>query len=174
MAPETRTAAVLWDFDGTLADTAGDFASAGNAMRARRSLPALPVDAYREVARHGGRRAVRTAMRLTADSPVDPELLEEFFAAYESTLCVQTRFYPNIRTILAGLAEAGIAWGIVTNKAARFAIPLAQKLGLSPDVLIAGDSTAYRKPHPAPISAAVEALGLPASACVFVATMTRT
>lgn len=163
-----RTAAVLWDLDGTLADTAGDFAAAGNSMRACRSLPPLSVDEYRGVARHGGRGAVRTALRLPADSPVDPALLEEFFVAYESTLCVHTKLYPNIGAILAGLAESGVAWGIVTNKAARFAVPLVQRLDLQPDVLIAGDTTAHRKPHPAPIHAALRSLCLPASACVFV------
>lgn len=168
MVAKDPTAAVLWDLDGTLADTAGDFAAAGNAMRARRALPPLSVDAYRGAARHGGRGAVRTALCRPVNSGVEPQLLEEFFDAYESTLCVHTELYPNIRTILTRLAESGIAWGIVTNKAARFAVPLVRHLRLRPDVLIAGDSTAHRKPHPAPILAALQALRLPESACVFV------
>lgn len=168
MLAKSRTAAVLWDLDGTLADTAGDVAVAGNTMRSRRALPALSVDEYRGAAGHGGRGIVRTALRLPADSSVEPDLLDEFFVAYESTLCVHTQLYPNIRSILSVLADAGIAWGIVTNKAARFAIPLVQNLDMRPDVLIAGDSTAHRKPHPAPIYAALRALRVPASACLFV------
>jgi phosphoglycolate phosphatase len=72
--------------------------------------------------------------------------------------------------LLNALEAAGIAWGIVTNKATRFALPVAQGLGLSPraGVLICGDTTAHAKPHPEPLREAARRLGLGPEDCVYV------
>ena len=85
---------------------------------------------------------------------------------------VTTASGPDLRfsNLLAALAGAGLPWGIVTNKAARFAEPLVQGLGLHAGAaaLVCGDTTPHAKPHPAPLHEAARRLGRPPGSCVYV------
>ncbi len=72
--------------------------------------------------------------------------------------------------VLASLESAGIRWGIVTNKIARFTVPLVAAIGLAPraSAVVSGDTTAYAKPHPAPLLHAAELSGVAPELCVYV------
>lgn len=162
--------AVLFDLDGTLADTAGDLAAALNRVRADRALPPLPVAALRGYASHGARGLLGAGMGVAkGDAEYEP-LREAFLAYYESDLLRQSRLFDGADMVLDELERRGLRWGIVTNKAQRFTLPLVKHLALVPraGTVICGDTTPYAKPHPAPLYAAAKELGFDAADCVYV------
>jgi len=165
-----RWRGMLFDLDGTLADTAPDLAAAANAMRVARGLDALPLGPLRQRASEGARGLLRVAFDRAPSDPEFEDLRVEFLSRYESALAVHTRLFDGMPEVLDALEERGLAWGIVTNKAARFTDPLAKLLGLAvrAGAIVSGDSTAFTKPHPAPLLHAAELLELPPSECVYV------
>lgn len=161
---------VLFDLDGTLADTAPDLAGAANRMRERRGLPALSVDRLRPVASAGARGMIGVAL---GKGPADTEfdaLREEFLAEYAAALDVKSRLFEGVPELLDGLEHAGVRWGVVTNKAMRFTGPVLEALGLSQRaaVVIAGDTTPHAKPHPEPLLEACRRLLTAATQAVYV------
>ncbi len=165
-----RPAAVLFDLDGTLADSAPGLADTANDMRAVRGLPALPYAALRPAVGSGARGMVGVAFGLQPGAVGYEALRDEFLAAYPRRMLEKTRLFDGVAELLAALDAIGLPWGIVTNKALRFAQPMAQALGLHAriGVLVGGDSTAHTKPHPAPLLEAARGMAQPASACVYV------
>jgi N-acetyl-D-muramate 6-phosphate phosphatase len=160
--------AVLFDFDGTFADTAGDLAAALNAMREKRGLAPLATQVVRPYASMGARGLLRIGFDMLADDPNYIAMRDEFLDNYARALCVHTALFPGMAELVRELAPRDIAWGIVTNKATRFAQPLVKALKVAPACLVCGDSTPHLKPHPAPLLAAAEKLRLPAGECVYV------
>lgn len=161
--------AVLFDLDGTLADTAPDLARALNLLRHDRELPPLPVAALRPHASSGARGLIRAGLGIERDHPEFPGLRESFLAHYENALCVDTRLFPGIAGLLSALDDASIPWGVVTNKAARFTLPLMRLLNLDQRIscVVCGDTTSHLKPHPAPLLHACRAMALAAEQCVY-------
>ena len=160
--------AVLFDFDGTFADTAPDLAAAVNAMRTKRGLAPLAPQVVRPYASMGARGLLRIGFDMSPDDQNYISMRDEFLNFYAQALCVHTRLFAGMRELLRELEGRAIAWGIVTNKATRFAEPLLQELDVAPACLICGDSTPHLKPHPAPLLAAADALRLPSADCVYV------
>ena len=160
------TRAVLFDFDGTFADTAPDLAAAVNAMRSARGLQPLAASVVRPYASMGARGLLRIGFDLTPEHPQYIAMRDEFLDRYGHALCVHTRLFPGIAQLVAKLAAREIAWGIVTNKSSRFTPRLVEALGVSPDCVICGDSTPHLKPHPAPLLAAAEKLQLAPADCI--------
>lgn len=162
--------AVLFDLDGTLADTAPDLAYAVNRMRETRGLPPLPASATRPVASLGARGLLNAGFGIEPGHPDYDPMRQEFLLLYEENICRETRLFPGIRELLNEVEARGLCWGIVTNKAERLARLLLDKLPLAspPACIIGGDSTPRFKPHPAPLIAACSAIREPARACIYV------
>jgi phosphoglycolate phosphatase len=163
-------AAVLFDLDGTLADTAGDLAGALNRVRAERGLPALPVADLRAHASAGARGMLQAGMGIGTDAAEYPELRDAFLAHYAQCLAETTRLFDGVEGLLDALDARGLPWGIVTNKATRFTGPVVASLGLDrrARTVVSGDTTPHAKPHPAPMHHAADALGVPPPRCVYV------
>ena len=160
--------AVLFDFDGTLADTAPDLAAAVNKMRAKRDLAELAAHTVRPYASMGARGLLRIGFGITPEHADYPALREEFLERYGEAVCVRTTLFPGMRELVAALERRAVAWGIVTNKATRFTERIVPQLDLKPACVVCGDSTAHLKPHPAPLLLAAELLKLEPAQCIYV------
>ena len=160
--------AVLFDFDGTLADSAPDLAAAVNRMRTQRGLEPLAVEATRAYVSMGARGMLRIGFGMTPDDPAYAAMREEFLTLYDDAICVHTRLFGGMPELLAELGRRSIAWGIVTNKAMRFTERIVPALGLAPECVVGGDSTPHLKPHPAPLLLAAQKLNLSPQRCTYV------
>lgn len=162
------TRAVLFDLDGTLADTAADLGAAVNRLRAGRGLPELATREVRAYASSGARGLLRVGLGLNPGDPDYDSMRDAFLSNYAERLCVETRLFPGIVRLLAELVARRLKWGIVTNKAERFTAPIVAALGIAPDCVVCGDTTPHSKPHPAPLLRAAEQLALAPGACCYV------
>jgi phosphoglycolate phosphatase len=162
--------AVLFDLDGTLADTAPDLGHAINRMREARGLPALPLSATRPVASHGARGLLHAGFGIGPDHPDYGAMRAEFLALYEQDICRETRLFPGYPEVLDAIERRGRRWGVVTNKAERLARMLLAKLegAQRASCIIGGDSTPNLKPHPGPLLAACDTIGEIPRACIYV------
>ena len=159
---------VLFDLDGTLVDSAPDLAGTVNDMLGSRGRSPLAYESLRLHAGSGARGMLKAAWGITPLDQGWEALRDEFHDRYEQRMLSQTQVFEGVSDMLGRLDQASIAWGVVTNKAMRFAEPLVQALGLKPQVLIAGDSTPHRKPHPAPLLLALKKLGRDPFGAVYV------
>ncbi|HEX7053318.1 MAG TPA: HAD-IA family hydrolase [Burkholderiales bacterium] len=160
--------AVLFDFDGTLADTAPDLAAALNRMRAVRGLAPLAPAAVRPYASMGARGLLRVGFGMMPEDERYPAMREEFLARYAEAICAETRLFPGMAELLQELARRAIAWGIVTNKARHLTERIVPQLGVSPACVVCGDSTPHLKPHPASLLLAAGQLGREPGECLYV------
>ncbi|MGO4305278.1 phosphoglycolate phosphatase [Cupriavidus sp. RAF12] len=162
--------AVFFDLDGTLADTAPDLAAAANRLVVEHGLPPVAYEKLRPVASHGARGLIGAAFGKCPEDPEFPALRDTFLDYYEADIAVHTRLFDGMDEVLAKLEAAGIRWGIVTNKVARFTVPLVAAIGLAPraSAVVSGDTTPHAKPHPAPLLHAAEVSGVAPERCLYV------
>lgn len=161
--------AILFDLDGTLADTAPDLGGAINRVRAARGLEPTPYALLRPVASAGARGLIGASFGLRPEDEGYEVLRTEFLAAYEKDIALDSRLFDGIDVLLAELTARGLAWGIVTNKAARLTDRLTPLIGLGHAACtVSGDTTPHPKPHPAPLLEAAHRIGIPAEDCWYV------
>jgi N-acetyl-D-muramate 6-phosphate phosphatase len=162
--------AVLFDLDGTLADTAPDLAAALNAMLLADGRDALPYELIRPWVSWGALRLIRLGYGDELDAARIMELRGRFLTCYEAGLCRDSRLFPGIPEGLAALESAAVPWGVVTNKPGWLTEPLLAALGLGDraGTVISGDTLPHAKPHPMPLLHAARELRVPAARCVYV------
>lgn len=155
---------VIFDLDGTLADTSGDLIAAANASFSGADVAPLDPVADQSTAFQGGRAMLRLGLsRLGKDwSEQDVDaLFPRFLDLYEAAIDVHTTLYPGAINAVETLLDAGFKVGICTNKPEYLAENLMQRLGARDlfGSLIGADTLPVRKPDPAPYVAAVERAG---------------
>jgi phosphoglycolate phosphatase len=161
--------AVLFDLDGTLADTAPDLAAAVNWLRTERGLEPTPYAVLRPTASAGARGMIGAAFGLQPGDDGYEELRLAWFDRYQSAMAVHSSLFGGVTELLDGIGAAGMKWGIVTNKPARFTDPLIPQIGLThAGCIVSGDTTGFSKPHPAPLLEGARRLGLAPEHCWYV------
>jgi N-acetyl-D-muramate 6-phosphate phosphatase len=165
-----RFDAVLFDLDGTLVDSAPDLAGAANDLRMAHGLDSLPFELLRPMVGAGARGMLGVAFGVVPGEARFAGLRDDFLDRYEQRLLQETRVFESVEPLLQSLDAEAIRWGIVTNKAMRFARPLVEGLALHvrAAALIGGDSTAHAKPHPEPLLEAARRMGVAPARCVYV------
>ena len=152
---------LCFDLDGTLVDSAPDIAAAMNyALKAMGLMPATVAE-VRNFIGDGAYVLLQRGLRHAGlEQPSEEEMSQAkqyFDQAYAEGIAAESICYPDCESVLASFSEQAIALALVTNKPRQFVPPLLQRLGLSDyfPVLLCGDDLAQKKPHPAPIQAAV-------------------
>jgi phosphoglycolate phosphatase len=169
-ATPTAPRAVLFDLDGTLADSAPDLADALNRMRREQGLPAIAEHLTRPQTSSGARGLLKVGFDITPEHAQYDAMKTQFLDYYEQGLAQRTRLFDGIATLLDQLDQQRIVWGIVTNKAQRFTGAVVEALGLHQRAacVVSGDTTPHAKPHPAPLLHAAQHIGIAAAHCLYV------
>jgi len=162
--------AVLFDLDGTLADTAQDLASALNRLRAEHRMAPLAPELTRALASSGARGLLKVGFDLDPNDERYPPMRDRFLDLYEQALCVHTQLYEGMAELLGELERRALAWGIVTNKPRRFTDPLVRELRLHARAacVVSGDTTSKPKPAPDPLLHAAGVMRIAPQACLYV------
>lgn len=165
----------LFDFDGTLADTARDMANALNYLLEEESKERIPFEKLRPHVSNGTPALLRLGFGCSPGEDRFEELRLRFLGLYENYLCVHTKLFPGIRSILNRCIETGVLWGIVTNKPEYLTLRLVDQLDLADKAscVIGGDSLPQRKPHPLPITHACKLTDTTPDDCLFIGDSVR-
>jgi 2-phosphoglycolate phosphatase len=161
---------VLFDLDGTLADTAPDLAYALNRVLEEQGCQPLPYETIRPVVSHGGIALVKLGFGIDEQAPEFQLLRQRLLDIYRDNIARETRLFDGMATLLETLEQRGLNWGVVTNKPAWLTHPLLEALGIHhrAAAVVSGDTLPERKPHPAPMLLACEQAGSDAAHCLYV------
>lgn len=162
--------AVLFDLDGTLADTARDLGAALNRLLAEEGLPPQPYEAVRPIASHGARGLVSLGFGIDKSHPRFEEYRLRFLDLYEHSFADETVLFDDINALLREIDARGLKWGIVTNKPMRFTDRLVPALpfAVPPAVVVSGDTVGIAKPDPAPMLHAAQQIDIAPEHCLYV------
>lgn len=168
-------AAVLFDLDGTLIDTAPDFIRIIKQLCKEDNKVAPSEADIRAQVSAGARAMVKLIFQGQFDDVADDdaELLayrQRFLDAYEADICVDSQLFEGLDALLLALEKRGTPWGIVTNKPRYLAQILLDKLNLTArcSVLVCPDDVANTKPNPEPMHLAADTLGVAAHDCLYI------
>jgi N-acetyl-D-muramate 6-phosphate phosphatase len=153
--------AVLFDLDGTLADTAPDLGEAVNILLLEEGRTQQSLAILRPYTSQGVRGLLKAGFGIESSHPSYERLSQRFLDIYAGRLCEASYLFNGIPEMLDALETLNLDWGIVTNKRMRFTNPLVELLGLTPrtNCVVSGDTTAEAKPSPLPILHACQLLG---------------
>lgn len=161
---------VLFDLDGTLADTAPDMIAALNAVLQAEARPPLALDEARDHVSNGSAALIKLAFGEQQNKDDFERRKKQFLSQYEAALCVHTTLFPGMAQLLDAIENRHHCWGVVTNKPGWLTNPLMSALGLQKRAtcVISGDTLTQRKPHPLPMLAAAELAGVHPSNCLYI------
>ncbi|HMV05485.1 MAG TPA: HAD-IA family hydrolase [Accumulibacter sp.] len=162
--------AVLFDLDGTFADTAPDLAAALNRLREDLGLAPVPAAQLRSYTSQGVRGMLKAGLDLHPGDASYAELYQRFLRYYSQDICVSTTVFAGVDEVLSRLEERAAPWGIVTNKAQRFTLPLLDRLGYAKRAacIVSGDSAPRAKPAAQPMRLACSLIAREPASCLYV------
>lgn len=164
-----KVSAVLFDLDGTLADTAPDLALALQALR-KHGLPDLSVASVRKATAVGTEALLHLGLGIKPNAPDYETERTAFLGHYERLIGQATILTPGMAEVLEALRSRALPWGVVTNKPEALAKRVLKALNLDSETacLVGGDTTARPKPHPDPLLCACARIGANPAHCVYV------
>lgn len=162
--------AILFDLDGTLADTAADLGGVLNRLRVEAGMSPLPEEMIRPHVSKGVRGLLGIGFALLPGNDRYAELHQRFLDYYSDSLCVATRLFDGIDELLENIEAENIMWGVVTNKPSRYTLPLMETLGLMRRTacVVSGDSASRPKPAPDPLLLASAIAGAAPVQCLYI------
>lgn len=166
---QSAFAAVIFDLDGTLLDTAPDFVLALNALRKHYDLPALAYDTIRQQVSNGAAALVKLGFDVDPQAPEFAQLRQQLLDQYIGSIGQQTEFFPGIEQLLQELKAAKVPWGIATNKPRLYTEALLNNLQLAntPAITICPDDVEHRKPHPESLHVIAEHLNIDSTSIIY-------
>jgi len=161
---------VLFDLDGTLADTAPDLAYALNCVLTEQGCEPLPYETIRPVVSHGGIALIKLGFDIDEQAAEFQELRQRLLDIYRDNIARETQLFDGMAALLQTLEQRGLNWGVVTNKPAWLTEPLLEALDIRHRAasVVSGDTLPERKPHPAPMLLACEQAGSDAAHCLYI------
>jgi len=169
-----HTALVLFDLDGTLVDSAPDIAHAANLALREVGCVTRSEAEIRTYVGNGAEKLIHRCLTGEREGEATEALHAATYRAFQShyakCLSDRTRVFPGVLETLEQLGDAGILLGCVTNKPARFTLPLLEALELARHfrVTVSGDTLPRKKPDPAPLLEAARRCKVEAADCVMV------
>ncbi len=170
MPSKFELAAVLFDLDGTLVDSAPDIIAALNKVLLQHGFAEVLPETIKPFISYGISAMVKHGAPEVLDSELIDKLTTDTLTYYAGNIATHSVLYPGIAELLAMIESRELKWGIITNKRGRFTEPLMAALNFTDRVacMISGDTTAHSKPHPEPMLKACEIAGVPAEQCVYI------
>lgn len=161
---------VLFDLDGTLADTAPDLADALNGILEERCRRTLSFDTIRPIVSHGTNALIYLGFELSPGEAGFTQIQQRLLEIYKENIANRTRLFPGMGEVLEEIEGRGLNWGVVTNKPAFLTEPLMEALGLHTRAacIVSGDTTKNRKPDPEPMFYASMLAGSAPGSCLYV------
>lgn len=162
--------AVLFDLDGTLADTAPDLGGALNRVLIKHARMPLCFAEYRSLAGDGSSALLAAGFDLDrSDSRMDP-LRKELLDEYARHICDHTALFPSMADVLEKIESSNVKWGVATNKPSAFTEPLMRALELHERaaVVVSADQVANAKPAPDMLQTAARLIGVDAGRCIYI------
>ncbi len=161
---------ILFDLDGTLADTAPDLAYALNQTLKDFGHEPLSFERIRPVVSHGGMALIRLGFGIEPEHPDFEPRRQHLLKIYRQNIARHTTLFDGMERLLDEIESRGMNWGVVTNKPAWLTEPLMEALGLNARAatIVSGDTLPERKPHPAPMLLACEQAGSEAQHCLYI------
>lgn len=161
--------AVIFDLDGTLADSLGDIGGAMNEALAARGLPVHALPDYHHFIGEGVEVLARKAAPMLAEPEIQ-KLVEEYRVRYAARIDSETKPYDGIPAMLDALVAQGTPIAVLSNKRDDFTVELVKRcFGRWPFRVVRGERAGVpRKPHPAAAVEIAAALGVAPADCTFV------
>ncbi len=161
---------VLFDLDGTLADTAPDLADALNTVLEERCCRTLSFDTIRPIVSHGSHALIYLGFELAPGDEGFDLVQQRLLEIYRNNIANKTRLFPGMAEVLGVIERCGLNWGVVTNKPSAFTDPLMAALQLQQRAacIVSGDTTKNRKPHPEPMFHAAALAGSDPAHCLYI------
>jgi phosphoglycolate phosphatase len=168
--PQAKFSGILFDLDGTLLDTADDLGASLNYLLTKYGLAPVEAAQYRPVASDGAKGLLELGFNSQLTDFGFETLKNEFLSHYEQNSTHKTRLFNQASKLLEELDNAGLPWGIVTNKPEYLTWPLLAHFEQlkSSITTICGDTLPERKPHPAPMLLAAEQMSLAADSLLYI------
>lgn len=160
---------ILFDLDGTLADTAPDMVATLQEMQGDHGYDPVAYDLGRSNVSNGAMGLLRIGFP-DLDEDGRASLVGEYVERYADRLCDLTTVFAGIDTLLDHLDDAGCPWGVVTNKPERLTNPLLEQLGLYQRSVcaISGDTLSVRKPEPGPLLLGCDIAGIDVGRSIYI------
>jgi 2-phosphoglycolate phosphatase len=165
-----KLSCVLFDLDGTLVDTAPDLIACLNYGLEQHGFSAVSHEHVKPHVSFGAIAMINASIENGVDDEKRAAILNTMLVEYENNIARFSDFFDGITDVLEFIEAQNLSWGIVTNKRERFTFPLVEALNLQHRAacVICGDTTPNPKPHPAPLFAACEKIGVSAEECVYI------
>ncbi len=170
MSADYSLSCILFDLDGTLADTAPDLIAALNRSIQKYHYSAVEYQHIKPFISHGAVAMIKQCLPDCNDEKLQAKILEVMLDDYQQNIAQYTQLYQGMESLLDHIENRGLKWGVVTNKRQRFTKPLIAALDLTDRAacIISGDTTDKAKPYPEPMLAACEQAEVKPEQCIYI------
>ena len=161
--------AILFDFDGTIADTSEDMVGCLNILLKNHSKEDVDIRKAKNFISKGAAGLINFAFPKISDE--EKKLyISEYLEIYKNNLYIKTKLFSGIEELILSIVKKQYKWGIVTNKPSYLVNPIIKKINFfySPNCVVAGDTLSVKKPNPEPLIYAAKIIGCDPSLCAYV------